>query len=403
MFTRRLLAVCLVGLCVAMVQGCSTPRIPPCGGPGDSPRDHFVAGMEALDAGQTDTAKGKFERAIYCDGDYSPPYGGLAIIHASIASRYSDPSHAAVERKKTADFLKLESKKMRSYEDEMLHYLAVMRTATERGDGWFGEVENAYRTAKTNVMTNKALPYYGSTGSLDYFMGMACRKAQKVPQARELFANVIRTGRDGKWFERADRAWKETDMLERASAGDALGGAGQKIAKLDRLTRKHVAVLLVNEFGMAKLFAGRIPSSSGETGRPGIEPADIAPDPFRAEIITVLTYRVRGLECKYDEASGAYLFRPDAIVTRAAMALILEDIIIKLTGNEGLARAYLGHSVSPFPDVRATSPVYNAVMLVTTRGIMEPELSGSFRADSPISGAEAILAIRVLRQRLYPG
>lgn len=400
---KKLFVICALGLWIAMLQGCSTPRVPGCGGPGDSPQDHFISGMEALEGDQVETAKGKFERAVYCDGDYSPAYGGLAIVHAYIASRYGDPSHALVERGKSADLLKLESRKARSYEDEMLHYHAVMRTATiGGGKGWFDDAENAYYAAKGAAISNRALPFYGSTESLDYFIGAACRKARKIQQARELFATVIRAGKDGKWFERADRAWKDTDMLDRASTGDALGSAGQKIAQLDRLTRKHVAVLLVNEFGIAKLFAGRIPSINVDKGRPGIEPADITLDPFRSEIITVLKYRVRGLECKYDETSGAYLFRPGEIVTRADMALILEDIIIKLTGDERLATAYLGHNASPFPDVRPTSPVYNAVMVVTTRGIMEPELSGLFRADRPINGAEAILAVRTLQQRLYP-
>ncbi|MEK7700063.1 MAG: S-layer homology domain-containing protein, partial [Planctomycetota bacterium] len=54
----------------------------------------------------------------------------------------------------------------------------------------------------------------------------------------------------------------------------------------------------------------------------------------------------------------------------------------------------------PFPDVRKTSPFYNAVMNVTTKGIMEGEISGDFRVDSVVDGAEAILAIRVLRQKM---
>jgi hypothetical protein len=37
---------------------------------------------------------------------------------------------------------------------------------------------------------------------------------------------------------------------------------------------------------------------------------------------------------------------------------------------------------------------------MTTRNIMEGELSGEFRINEPVDGAEAILAIRVLQQRL---
>jgi hypothetical protein len=82
------------------------------------------------------------------------------------------------------------------------------------------------------------------------------------------------------------------------------------------------------------------------------------------------------------------------------MALILEDVLIKLTGDEKIATAFFGHEKSPFPDVRKTSPFYNAVMNMTTRGIMEGELSGEFRVSDPVDGAEALLGIRVLKQKM---
>jgi len=40
------------------------------------------------------------------------------------------------------------------------------------------------------------------------------------------------------------------------------------------------------------------------------------------------------------------------------------------------------------------------VMNMTTRGIMEGELSGEFRINAPVDGAEALLAMRVLKQRM---
>ncbi|MGC8937459.1 MAG: S-layer homology domain-containing protein, partial [Thermodesulfovibrio sp.] len=67
---------------------------------------------------------------------------------------------------------------------------------------------------------------------------------------------------------------------------------------------------------------------------------------------------------------------------------------------EKIATAFFGHEKSPFPDIRPTSPIYNAVMNMTTRGIMEPELSGEFDPEKPVDGAEAILAIRMLKQKI---
>jgi len=82
------------------------------------------------------------------------------------------------------------------------------------------------------------------------------------------------------------------------------------------------------------------------------------------------------------------------------LALALEDIVIKLTGNEKIASAFLGHGQSPFPDVAPSSSWYNAIMSVTTRNLMETELSGEFRPDDAVDGAEAIMAIRTLKHQL---
>ncbi len=169
----------------------------------------------------------------------------------------------------------------------------------------------------------------------------------------------------------------------------------------DTISRGDLSALLIDELKIDKLFAGRIPVKSQiEKLQAEFTPADILNHPFKEEILTILKWKVRGLEPKYDETTKAYLFKPDDSVTRGEMAFILEDVLIKLTGDERLGSAYFGMDKSPFPDVRPTSPLFNAVMNMTTRGIMEGELSGEFRVNDPVTGSEAILAIRVLKQRM---
>ena len=144
----------------------------------------------------------------------------------------------------------------------------------------------------------------------------------------------------------------------------------------------------------------RVPQSQAEKIRQEFTPSDIANYPFKEEVITVMKWKVRGLEPKYDEASKAYLFKPMDMVTRGEMAFVLEDVLMRITGDEKIATAYLGNDKSPFPDVKPTSQFYNAIMNVTSRGIMEGELSGEFRVDSPVEGADVVLALRVLKQKL---
>ena len=51
--------------------------------------------------------------------------------------------------------------------------------------------------------------------------------------------------------------------------------------------------------------------------------------------------------------------------------MMIEDILIRIAGDRTLATRYVGNR-SPFPDLRADLPYFNAVMaVVTSRGIME--------------------------------
>jgi len=105
---------------------------------------------------------------------------------------------------------------------------------------------------------------------------------------------------------------------------------------------------------------------------------------------------VRGLE-NYPDGN----FHPAEIVTRAAYALMLEDVLIKVTGDKSLAKKFIG-STSPFTDVRPDLPYFNAVMVVTSRGIMAAQdmSSGEFAPLNPVSGVDALLVIRKIKQEL---
>ncbi len=89
------------------------------------------------------------------------------------------------------------------------------------------------------------------------------------------------------------------------------------------------------------------------------------------------------------------------MINRAEFAMMIEDIMIKITGVEGLATRFIG-SISPFPDLRSDLPYFNAVILCTTRGIMVAKdlRTGEFDAMGDVSGAEALLSLRILKTQL---
>jgi hypothetical protein len=92
---------------------------------------------------------------------------------------------------------------------------------------------------------------------------------------------------------------------------------------------------------------------------------------------------------------------PNDTGSRAAYAMMIEDILIKVSGNQKLATEFIG-SKSPFPDLRNDHPSFNAIMVCTSRGIMEAKdmSTGEFAARGTVSGADALLIIRKLKDEL---
>ena len=127
-----------------------------------------------------------------------------------------------------------------------------------------------------------------------------------------------------------------------------------------------------------------------------MEPAtDIKDHWLKPSIDTVLKLQVRGLE-----AGPNHTFDPDKLITKAEFALMLEDILIKVSGDEKLATKYIG-APSLFPDVRSDHYAFNAVMVVTSRGFIEADkATGEFKPMDPVSGADALLSIREFKNQL---
>ena len=75
--------------------------------------------------------------------------------------------------------------------------------------------------------------------------------------------------------------------------------------------------------------------------------------------------------------------------------------MIKISGDNSLATKFIG-STSPFPDLRSDLPYFNAVMVVTSRGIMEAKdlSSGEFAPLGTVPGVDALLIIRKLKEEL---
>ncbi len=398
---KNLFRFLIVTFAVMFVYACSKPAVR-CTAPEDNPQHHYLRGMENLEKGNISVAAEKFDRALYCDAKFSPALGGLAIVDAEKAKANNDLNFKAVEAGRAKENLKKAAKLAESNEEKFEYFLAAMRVnAVLKENDWLEKVEDAFNESRQLKVDEKKLIYYQGIEAANYFMGVAYLDAKEFQKSRDKFAEVLNMKREGKWHEKADKAWKRVDKIVRAMAGITVGDVGKQIAVKDSVTRADFTALLIDELKLDKLFAGRIPVQSElDKMKAEFTPADVINDQFKEEVLTIMKWKVRGLEPKYDETTKAYLFKPAEPVLRREMALILEDVLMKLTGDETIATAFFGHEKSPFPDIKGTAPWYNAVMNMTTRGIMEAEISGEFRVDAAVDGAEALLAIRVLRQKI---
>ena len=79
------------------------------------------------------------------------------------------------------------------------------------------------------------------------------------------------------------------------------------------------------------------------------------------------------------------------------LAMALEDVVIRLINDPNASKAYFSQGKSPFPDVPSSVAWYNAAMVCVGRNLMKTDISGAFRPNDPVSGAEMLSAITRLR------
>jgi tetratricopeptide (TPR) repeat protein len=353
----------------------------------DTPGHHVTNGNKLLKAGKIDKAFKEFNRAKLLDPEYSPAYVGLGLV----CGLRGDFKKGFASMDKAENYAK--GKKQAATVN--IGYMRLYIMGKEKVDkDWLDEVED-YNKDATKLAPDCPEPYY--------YMGIAYKMSYNFQKAAEQFTKVLDL--DTGFVEEADKEYAIIQKIERAMPGTSVG---KKIALLEKITRADIAALFIEELRVDELFANRTPKEfdtsfkspekefkTGEYIK--IPPAtDIADHVLKVDIDAVIEIGIKGLQPYPD-----HTFRPYEMTNRAEFAMMIEDILIKITGVEELATRFIG-SVSPFPDLRNDLPYFNAVMLCTTRGIMAAKdlKSGEFDAMGNVSGAEALLSLRVLKTQL---
>jgi tetratricopeptide (TPR) repeat protein len=263
----------------------------------------------------------------------------------------------------------------------------------EQDKSWLKKCVSSYEEAVKLDPSSSAAPY---------FMGLAYKTALDYGKAGAMFAKVLEIRKE--YVSQANAQWNLVQKIQRAMPGTV---TGKKIALLESISRADAAALFMEELKIDVLYKKRTPKTfdtsfkdpekaARSAGPVPLTAKDIASHPLKADIEGILAIGVRGLEIN---PQGN--FEPAGALNRAEYALMIEDILIKVTGDNALATKFIG-STSPFPDLRSDLPYFNAVMVVTSRGIMEAMdiTTGEFAPLKPVPGADALLIIRKIKEEL---
>ena len=352
----------------------------------DTPGHHTFTGLKLLDQEKYTDAKREFEMATQLDAKYSKAYTGMALVNI-----YTSNFNAALEN------LANGMKYAKDADEKLFVNVAKIRyhTLNKSDQKWLELAKNQFDEAV--MMDPKYSPAY-------YFMGLAYKEGLEFNLAGLMFAKVIQLKTD----HMAD-ADAQLKFLQKVQLAMPATEAGKKIALTELITRADAAALFMEELKIKELYKKPEPKVSAEvkdvvkvqTGAPPLAPVkllakDIADHPLKTDIEGILETGVRGLE---NDPKGN--FNPGEVLSRGEYAMMLEDILIKLTGEKDLAARYVS-SKSLFPDVPAEMPYFNAIIAVTSRGIMEAKntKTDEFAPLKPVTGVDALLIIRKLKKEL---
>ena len=382
MITQLKRLMLMVAAIAVVAVGCAPKSAPPTSVM-DTPEYHYKNGLKYLDNDQIDEAMKSFDRAIAL-----APKSPLGYIGKGLAFGKKGDFKAAFEN----------MDKAKGYEEKGIEArIGMIRLySMQRGKDWIKDAEKEFKAAKDKDPNNAALYYY---------MGEAYKVSFDFDKAADMFHKVLDLNKE--FTSEANAEWALIQKIQRAAPGTVIG---KQIALIDKIDRADIAALFVQEMDLEKLYTKRGPKTYDTTFKAPeetttafspektvkMEPAtDIADNWLKPSIDTVLKLHVRGLE-----AGPNHTFEPNKLITKAEFALMLEDILIKVSGDDKLATKYVG-SPSLFPDVRSDHYAFNAIMVVTSRGFIEADkATGEFRPNDPVSGADALLAIREFKNQL---
>ena len=347
----------------------------------DNPGHHFTTGLKKIDEGKLDDAMFEFKRANSLEPLFPLSFTGMGIVDAK-RGNYAKGIEEAEKG------LELAVEKGEEFDARV----GLIRVYTEAGGKeWIEKVEEQFEKAD-KLSTSGESAYF--------FMGNAYRKALEFKKAEKMYRKVLDINKS--YVQEADENLKVVQKIVRAAPGTEFG---KKIALVPAITRADITALFVSELGLEKLLsrkeknekepAFKTPQEFSQKAEEVKLPEDVVNHPLKSEIEVALKYGISGLEVSPQDRR----FNPDKLITKADYSIMLEDLICRIEGNNDLKKKFLDSS-SPYNDLRSDNYAFNSVMVCISKNLLDPEGDSEFGVYKPVSGADALLVIRKLKEEL---
>ncbi len=373
--TKKFISVISVILVLGWITGCGGKNTLVKQGLMDTPQAHYTQGKSLLKEGKIDEARKEFNRAIHLDQKFAPGYEGMSLVYMLKGDIKS--AHKYVDKS-----IGLNNKWVPAYVAKGRIFSAEGKY--KDGISWF----------------DKALKMDKANEDAYIYKGEAYIKLNDYDNAENTYKEGLNAIPNSTTL---NDKWKDLQDIRRASAG--LPPEYVAIARTPAITRADLAALFVVELNLDKVMKKRgapeykkfyapesnIMGKKEEKTSPQF-PQDIQNHWAKHYIEKVINY---GIMEPYPDGT----FKPDEKLTRANFALFVQNFLIKVTGDNGLSTRFIG-SASPFPDVPNSHYAFNAIMVVTTRGIMKAKLDGTFGLTEPVPGKDALLILKKVKANL---
>jgi len=356
------LAWCLVFL-LLVVGGCASNMSRP-ETILDTPELYVSNGYKLIKTNKYEDAEREFSKALKLDPKNSEAFAGTALA----MGHKGEQEAALASMKRSASFAK-DNQQEYKVQVGWIRLHSVLREP-----GWIKKAETAYSWARSIA---------GQLPDAYYYMGIAYKHECRIEEAKTAFLRVLEIN-DGLVPE----ARNELFVLKRMASARPISGFGKGLVAKERVTRADVAALFLHELKLREVLKKEAPG-------PHLAAAsDIASHPQKKIIEEILALKIKGLMVYADGT-----FEPDQVVTRAAFAVMLADIISRAEKDPAMIARY-AESGSPFWDVKSDAPYLGAVLVCTAWGGETEVENEMFNPMGVLAGYDAVLFIQKIRDKL---